>query len=36
MLVLMHDDGEIDDDEFFILYEAHRCRNIHVGLPYWK
>ena len=32
----MHDDGEIDDDEFLRLYEANRCRNLHVGLPYWK
>ena len=26
MLFLMHDDGEIDDNELFILYEANRCR----------
>ena len=32
----MQDDGEIDDDEFLRLYEANRCRNLHIGHPYWK
>ena len=32
----MHDDGEIDEDEFLMPHEANRCRNLHVGLPYWK
>ena len=35
-LVLMHDDGEIDDEEFFILHEANCHRNLHGGLPYYK
>ena len=35
-LVLMHDDGKIDDEEFFIRYEANRHRNLHGGLPYDK
>ena len=35
-LVLMHDDGEIYDEEFFILHEANRHRNLHGGLPYYK
>ena len=35
-LVLMHDDGEIDDEEFFILHEAKSHRNLHGGLPYYK
>ena len=35
-LVLLHDDGEIDDEEFFILHEANRHRNLHGGLPYYK
>ena len=30
MLVMMHDDGEIDEDEFLIFYEANRNRNLHV------
>ncbi|XP_065065311.1 uncharacterized protein LOC135691389 [Rhopilema esculentum] len=36
MLALMHDDGEIDDDEFLVFHEANRHGNLHVGLPYWK
>lgn len=36
MLVLMHDDGEIDEEEFLILHQANQHRNLHVGLPYWK
>ena len=35
-LILVHDDGEIDDEEFFILYEANRHRDLHGGLPYYK
>ena len=35
-LILMHDDGEIDDEEFLILHEANRHRNLHGGLPYYK
>ena len=31
-LVLMHDDEEIDDEEFFILHETNRHRNLHGGL----
>ena len=34
--ILMHDDGEIDDEEFFILHEANRLSNLHVGLLYYK
>ena len=36
VLVLMHNDGEIDDEEFFILHEANRHRYLHGGLPYYK
>ena len=35
-LVLMHNDGEIGDDEFLVLYEANHCRNLHVELSYWQ
>ena len=35
-LILMHDDGEIDDEEVLILHEANRHRNLHGGLPYYK
>ena len=36
MLILMHEDGETDEDEFLILHGAHQCRTLHGGLPYWK
>ena len=36
MLVLMYEDGEIDEDEFLILHGAHKRRTLHGGLPYWK
>ena len=36
MLVLMHEDGEIDEDEFLILNHANQRRNLHGGLPYLK
>ena len=35
-LILMHDDGEIDDEEVFILHEANRHWNLHGGLSYYK
>ena len=35
-LILMHDDGEIDDEECLILHEATCHRNLHRGLPYYK
>ena len=34
-LILMHDDGEIDDEECLILHEANRHRNLNGGLPYF-
>ena len=36
MLVLMHDDGEIEEEDFLILYDVNRRRNLHGGLPYYK
>ena len=36
MLILLHDDGEIDDEEYLVLFEANRHRNLHGGLPYYK
>ena len=35
-LILMHDDGEINEEEFFILHEANCHRSLHGGLPYYK
>ena len=35
-LILMHDDGETDDEECLILHEANCHRNLHGGLPYYK
>ena len=36
MLVLLHEDGEINEDEVLILNHANQRRNLHKGLPYWK
>ena len=36
MLILLHDDGEIDDEEYLVLFEANRRKNLHGGLPYYK
>ena len=35
-LVPMHDDGGIDNEEFFILHVANCHRNLHGDLPYYK
>ena len=32
-LYMLHDDGDIDDEELLLLMPIHR-RNLHVGLPY--
>ena len=34
-LYLLHDDGDIDDEELLLLLEDHP-RNLHAGLPYFK
>ena len=36
MLVLMHKDGEIDEDKCLILNHTSQRTNLHGGLPYWK
>ena len=36
MLVFMHDNGEIDDDEFLAFHEVNRHGYLHVGPSYWK
>ena len=35
-LLLMNDANVINDEELFLLQEANRPRNLHIGLPYWK
>ena len=32
----MYDDGEIDHEEFLVLHQANRRKNVHNALPYWK
>ena len=36
LLALLHDDGEMSDDEFLVLHGAGHGRSLHNGLPYWK
>ena len=36
MLVLMHDDEEIDDQEFLEQHEVDRNKNLHIALPFAK
>ncbi|XP_065055206.1 uncharacterized protein LOC135683782 [Rhopilema esculentum] len=35
MLYLLHDEGDIDDEELLLLLDDHP-KNLHVGLPYFK
>ena len=34
--MLMNDANVINDEELFLLQEANRPRNLHIGLPYCK
>ena len=36
MLVLVHEDCEIDENEFLVCSKANQRRNLHGGFPYWK
>ena len=36
MLVLVHENCEIDENEFLVCSKANQRRNLHGGFPYWE
>ena len=35
-LLLINDANVINDEDLFLLHEANRPCNLHIGLTYWK